>query len=96
MLQTLPREGIARVGGELGQFISEPHSDRMADNVSFKVYLKDPSVAEGAEVRRFVVDKDVSTSLIYIKEKLISVFPVLADRVFSVSWTDDDRGRLNT
>ena len=62
----------------------------MADNVSFKVYLNDPSLAEGAEVRRFVVDKDVSTSLIYIKEKLISVFPVLAERVFSVSWTDED------
>merc|ERR1719264_2509573 len=61
----------------------------MADNVSFKVYLKDP---EGEETRRFVVDKDkeVSTSLIYIKEKLVSVFPVLAEKLFSVSWTDED------
>merc|ERR1712211_223355 len=38
---------------------------KMADNVSFKVYLKDPSQGEETEVRRFVVDKEVSTSLVY-------------------------------
>merc|ERR1712107_332849 len=37
---------------------------KMADNVSFKVYLKDPSQGEETEVRRFVVDKEVSTSLL--------------------------------
>merc|ERR1712012_1074733 len=63
---------------------------KMADNVSFKVYLKDPSQGEETEVRRFVVDKEVSTSLVYIKEKLVSIFPVLADKIFSVSWTDED------
>merc|ERR1712047_74237 len=62
---------------------------KMADNVSFKVYLKDPSQGEELEVRRFVVDKEVSTSLVYIKEKLVSIFPVLADKIFSVSWTDE-------
>merc|ERR1712088_37495 len=60
---------------------------KMADNVSFKVYLKDPEVEE---TRRSVVDKEVSTSLVYIKEKLVNVFPVLAERIFSVSWTDED------
>merc|ERR1712107_134406 len=63
---------------------------KMADNVSFKVYLKDPSQGEETEVRRFVVDKEVSTSLVFIKEKLVSIFPVLADKIFSVSWTDED------
>merc|ERR1712047_195202 len=63
---------------------------KMADNVSFKVYLKDPSQGEETEVRRFVVDKEVSTSLVYIKEKLVSIYPVLADKIFSVSWTDED------
>merc|ERR1711936_914044 len=63
---------------------------KMADNVSFKVYLKDPSQGEELEVRRFVVDKEVSTSLVYIKEKLVSIFPILADKIFSVSWTDED------
>merc|ERR1712004_784607 len=60
---------------------------KMADNVSFKVYLKDPSQGEELEVRRFVVDKEVSTSLVYIKEKLVSIFPVLADKIFS--WTTE-------
>merc|ERR1712211_122410 len=32
----------------------------------------------------------VSTSLVYIKEKLVSIFPILADKIFSVSWTDED------
>merc|ERR1712012_1107235 len=62
---------------------------KMADNVSFKVYLKDPPQGEETEVRRFVVDKEVSTSLVYIKEKLVSIFPVLADKIFSISWTDE-------
>merc|ERR1711962_463289 len=66
---------------------------KMADNVSFKVYLKDPSQGEETEVRRFVVDKEVSTSLVYIKEKLVSIFPVLADKIFSVSSTSSSRSR---
>ena len=60
----------------------------MAAKVSFKVYLQDPSVEEGAEVRRFLVDKAVSTSLILIREKLVTVFPILADHDFSISWKD--------
>merc|ERR1712088_790386 len=68
----------------------QKEDSKMADNVSFKVYLKDPSQGEETEVRRFVVDKEVSTSLVYIKEKLVSIFPVLADKIFSVSWTDED------
>merc|ERR1712088_1264773 len=68
----------------------QKEDSKMADNVSFKVYLKDPSQGEELEVRRFVVDKEVSTSLVYIKEKLVSIFPVLADKIFSVSWTDED------
>merc|ERR1712107_418871 len=66
---------------------------KMADNVSFKVYLKDPSHGEETEVRRFVVDKEVSTSLVYIKEKLVSIFPVLADKIFSVSSRSRSRQR---
>ena len=60
----------------------------MAAKVSFKVYLQDPSAEEGAEVRRFLVDKAISTRLILIREKLVSVFPILADRDFSISWKD--------
>jgi len=59
-----------------------------AESVSFKVFLKDKENAE--EVRRFVVDKDVSTSFTYLQEKLCAVFPQLKQKIFSVSWTDED------
>merc|ERR1712236_43171 len=59
-----------------------------AETVSYKVFLKDKENAE--EVRRFVVDKDVSTSFTYLQEKLCTVFPQLKQRIFSVSWTDED------
>ena len=39
---------------------------------------------------QFSFSMQVSTSLVYIKEKLVNVFPVLAERIFSVSWTDED------
>jgi len=58
----------------------------MADTVSFKVYLKD----QEEEVRRFVIDKEVSTSHDYLMEKLKTVFPQLKRLNFSVSWTDED------
>merc|ERR1712007_220208 len=55
------------------------------DSVSFKVVLKEQN-----ELRRFVVDKDVSTSFSYLQEKLCLVFPQLKQKIFSISWTDDD------
>jgi len=57
----------------------------MAEIVSFKVVLK-----EDNELRRFVVDKDVSTSYSYLQEKLCLVFPQLKQKIFSISWTDED------
>lgn len=71
----------------LTQYIKEKLSDKMGD-VSFKVYLKDPAGTE--EVRRFVVDKAVSTSLDHITKKLVSIFPKLEKQMFSVTWTDED------
>jgi len=63
----------------------------MGDLVSFKAYLKDlTGEGEKNEVKRFMVDRSKSTSLICIKEKLVSVFPELEDCLFSVSWTDED------
>ena len=49
--------------------------------VSYKVYLykQDYATPKGPalEVRRIGIDRDVSTSFAYLKEKLISVFPIL-------------------
>jgi len=59
----------------------------MGDNVSFKVYLKNQ---EEQEVRRFVIDKNVSTSFEYLVGKLRVIFPQIQTSVFTVGWTDDD------
>merc|ERR1711994_1028118 len=61
--------------------------EKMGDNVSFKVFLKNDNEQE---VRRFVIDKNVSTSYEYLLEKLRVVFPQLQGAVFSVCWTDED------
>ena len=60
----------------------------MVDNVSFKVVLKEKDTED--ELRRFVVDKEVSTSFPYLQEKLCLVFPQLKQKIFSVTWTDED------
>ena len=57
----------------------------MADSVSFKVVLKEEN-----ELRRFMVDKEVSTSFSNLKEKLCLVFPQLKQKIFSISWIDED------
>merc|ERR1711892_1037254 len=61
----------------------------MTDNVSFKVVLKDEENTE-TELRRFVVDKDVSSSFPYLQEKLCLVFPQLKQKIFSITWSDED------
>jgi len=68
----------------------------MPDNVSYKVYLLDNKGGDGSsEVRRFVIDKDVSSSFPYLKEKLATVFPSLRPNVqFDVSWTDEDDDKV--
>jgi len=59
----------------------------MGDNVSFKVFLKNK---DEQEVRRFVIDKNVSTSFDYLVGKLRVVFPQIQGSEFTVGWTDDE------
>merc|ERR1712107_822088 len=59
----------------------------MGDNVSFKVFYKKEG---GDEVRRFVIDKNVSTSFDYLVGKLEMVFPSLKGGQYSVCWSDAD------
>jgi len=59
----------------------------MGDNVSFKVFLKNK---DEQEVRRFVIDKNVSTSFDYLVGKLRVIFPQIQASVFTVGWTDED------
>merc|ERR1712226_387158 len=66
------------------------NKEKMNETVSFKVFLKDSENAGNDEVRRFVLDRDVSTSFTYLQEKLCAVFPQLKQKIFSISWTDED------
>jgi len=63
----------------------------MGDNVSFKVFLKG---TDEEEVRRFVVDKAVSSSYEYLVSKLGQVFPQLRAGSFSLTWTDGDGDKV--
>jgi len=59
--------------------------------VSYKVFLANGKEKTDTEVRRFVVDKEVSSSFTYLREKVASVFPSLRPAAeFSISWTDCD------
>jgi sequestosome 1 len=61
-------------------------------SVSFKVCLNDAT--SEPEVRRFVIDRDVSSSLNYLQEKLITIFPALLRKDFKLTWTDDEGDRV--
>ena len=82
----------------------------MGDNVSFKVFLKGTDEDEVKvintqnslkhpdhflQVRRFVVDKAVSTSYEYLVGKLGTVFPQLRAGAFSLTWTDGDGDKVS-
>ena len=64
--------------------------------VSYKVYLYKQEYATpkgpALEVRRIGIDRDVSTSYAYLKEKLVSVFPVLGrtKSQYSIIWQDEE------
>ena len=56
------------------------------EQVSFKV-----SLDEKSQVRRFLVPQDCSTSYVYLKEKLRSVFgQEIANSGFDISWQDNE------
>ena len=57
------------------------------EQVSFKVSLNEKS-----QVRRFEAPQDCSTSYVYLKEKLRSVFgqELLGNSGFNISWQDDE------
>ncbi|KAF2898398.1 hypothetical protein ILUMI_07778 [Ignelater luminosus] len=61
----------------------------MASNnmMNLKVFLRDENTSEA---RRFTVDASVVTSFLFMKEKLQTVFPILRDRDFKITWKDSD------
>merc|ERR1712226_639426 len=56
-------------------------------SVSFKVTL---SKEEEQETRRFLVGQDVASSLVYLKQKIATLFPALRRSEPVLSWVDED------
>ncbi|KAF7992587.1 hypothetical protein HCN44_004931 [Aphidius gifuensis] len=63
----------------------------MTSLVNFKVYLINQEDPDKQEIRRFGVDQDVVTNFLYLREKILSVFPTLRGRHFTISWRDEDK-----
>ena len=60
----------------------------------FKAYLN-PAKDDGDEVRRFVVDQDVSTSFAHLQDKISTTFPCISNtQLFTVKWTDNDGDKI--
>lgn len=53
------------------------------DLVNFKVFFRRE---DDVEVRRFSVEADAVTNFIFLREKLQSLFPVLREVDFKVTW----------
>ena len=56
-------------------------------SVSFKVTL---SKGEEQETRRFLVGQEVASSLIYLKQKIATIFPAFRRSEPVLSWVDED------
>ena len=63
---------------------------RVTDIVSFKAFLQDPQNKDESEVRRFVMEKTISTSFSSLQERLCEVFQDLDENMFSITWSDMD------
>lgn len=53
------------------------------DLVNFKAFLKHK---DDVEVRRFSVETDAVTNFVFLKEKLQSLFPVLRENDYKITW----------
>merc|ERR1711970_910254 len=66
----------------------EPKSkSRENMSVSFKVTL---SKGEEQETRRFLVGQEVARSLVYLKQKIATIFPAFRRSEPVLSWVDED------
>lgn len=63
------------------------------DCVTFKIFFNDTNGT--TEVKKFVIDGDTSiiTNFLFIREKLLTVFPKLRDVNFKITWRGNN---LNT
>lgn len=53
------------------------------DLVNFKVFLKQ---GDNVEVRRLSIEADAVTNFVFLKEKLQSLFPILREADYRITW----------
>lgn len=59
-------------------------------SLTFKAFLYERTWrGDPAEIRRFTVDQDVSTSYAYLVEKVAQIFPSLRPNNFVLAWTGE-------
>ena len=59
-------------------------------SLSFKAFLYEGSWrGNPAEIRRFTVDQDATTSYVYLLQKLTQVFPTVTTSNVSIAWTGE-------
>ncbi|XP_067943880.1 sequestosome-1-like [Watersipora subatra] len=62
-----------------------------SNSVTVKTFLEKPGQgSNNAEIRRFVLDEDVSTSFEYLMSKIATIYPSLAQQSFCVFWKDEE------
>jgi len=61
----------------------------MSGSISYKVTIVKPC-NQGTEVRRFLISQEICGNFSYLQGKLITVFPTLKNKQFSIFWTDNE------
>lgn len=58
----------------------------MAGTNSFKVYMCEEVDSTKSEVRRFAVNWDIDFNFVYLREKLLNIFPTIRGKRFTIYW----------
>ncbi|XP_077292687.1 refractory to sigma P [Arctopsyche grandis] len=58
--------------------------------VAFKAYVRKGDNADKPEIRYFTIDRGAENNFEYLYAKLISVFPCLLRKTFTISWIDNE------
>lgn len=62
----------------------------MANSLSVKAYMIPEDFHGKDEIRRFTLDANVTSNFLYLREKLMILFPVLQRRPFTVLYKDEE------
>lgn len=67
-----------------------------SSTINVKTFLEQDQSAQGnAEIRRFVLDQEVSTSFDYLRSKIAAIYPSLEEQNFRVYWKGEYFDRMD-